>query len=175
VQDPSSFTIFNIAPTSFSLTSPSSGSATTNDEPVFTWTLSDGTNVAYNFTIDDNNDFSSPLFEMPGIEFTDGETNGAFAMPAGILANNTVYFWRVTASNSAGSVLPSNGLFVLVTDFPATCLGDCDGSGVVDFNDLVEILFEFGSTEGGVCDADESGEVDFNDLVAALFIFGDCP
>jgi len=36
VQDPSSFTIFNIAPTSFSLTSPSSGSATTNDEPVFT-------------------------------------------------------------------------------------------------------------------------------------------
>ncbi|CAE7357441.1 unnamed protein product [Symbiodinium necroappetens] len=54
------------------------------------------------------------------------------------------------------------------------CLGDCDNSGSVDFNDLVAMLFEFGN--GGVeCDADGSGSVDFNDLVAALFLFGACP
>ncbi|MEQ9616527.1 MAG: hypothetical protein RLN60_00665 [Phycisphaerales bacterium] len=56
------------------------------------------------------------------------------------------------------------------------CLGDCDNSGTVDFNDLVSMLFEFGtpgSQEG--CDADETGNVDFNDLVTALFAFGPCP
>ncbi|CAE7257296.1 grlR [Symbiodinium necroappetens] len=54
------------------------------------------------------------------------------------------------------------------------CPGDCDGSGTVDFNDLVAMLFEFGNATPP-CDADESGTVDFNDLVAALFLFGPCP
>ncbi|CAE7549794.1 unnamed protein product [Symbiodinium necroappetens] len=55
------------------------------------------------------------------------------------------------------------------------CLGDCDGSGTVDFNDLVAMLFEFGSADDGACNADLTGRVDFNDLVAALFLFGPCP
>jgi len=58
---------------------------------------------------------------------------------------------------------------------PLVCRGDCDGSGRIDFNDLVAMLFEFGSTDSSsACDADESGTVDFNDLVSALFAFGDC-
>jgi len=58
----------------------------------------------------------------------------------------------------------------------AGCVGDCDGSGTVDFNDLVSMLFEFGGPGGGIgCDADGSGTVDFNDLVSALFVFGPCP
>jgi len=56
------------------------------------------------------------------------------------------------------------------------CPGDCDGSGAIDFNDLVSMLFEFGNPMfGDGCDADASGGVDFNDLVAALFLFGPCP
>ncbi|CAE7549808.1 unnamed protein product [Symbiodinium necroappetens] len=54
------------------------------------------------------------------------------------------------------------------------CLGDCDGSGTIDFNDLVEMLFAFGPNSGDACDTDESGAVDFNDLVATLFLFGPC-
>jgi len=54
------------------------------------------------------------------------------------------------------------------------CPGDCDGSGTVDFNDLVSMLFFFGQDTGDDCDADESGNVDFNDLVSALFVFGPC-
>ncbi|CAE7746811.1 unnamed protein product [Symbiodinium necroappetens] len=50
------------------------------------------------------------------------------------------------------------------------CAGDCDSSGAVDFNDLVEMLFAFGPSDECRCDADESGTVDFNDLVAALGI-----
>ncbi|CAE7746791.1 grlQ [Symbiodinium necroappetens] len=56
----------------------------------------------------------------------------------------------------------------------ALCVGDCDESGTVDFNDLVSMLFEFGNMSDARCDADESGSVDFNDLVAALFVFGAC-
>ncbi|CAE7357433.1 grlQ [Symbiodinium necroappetens] len=56
----------------------------------------------------------------------------------------------------------------------APCLGDCDNSGTVDFNDLVAMLFEFGNATPA-CDADGSQNVDFNDLVAALFLFGPCP
>ncbi|MEQ9616696.1 MAG: hypothetical protein RLN60_01535, partial [Phycisphaerales bacterium] len=50
----------------------------------------------------------------------------------------------------------------------SVCAGDCDGSGTVDFNDLVSMLFEFGPVGAAVaCDADDSGTVDFNDLVTA--------
>ncbi|CAE7549838.1 unnamed protein product [Symbiodinium necroappetens] len=54
------------------------------------------------------------------------------------------------------------------------CAGDCDGSGEVDFNDLVAMLFEFGPGQDAACDPDATGEVDFNDLVSALFLFGPC-
>jgi len=67
------------------------------------------------------------------------------------------------------------GINVSVPSAGALCLGDCDNSGSVDFNDLVSMLFEFGSGAGTTCDADESGSVDFNDLVTALFSFGPCP
>ncbi|MEQ9617373.1 MAG: FG-GAP-like repeat-containing protein [Phycisphaerales bacterium] len=53
------------------------------------------------------------------------------------------------------------------------CLADCDNSGVVDFNDMVCILFLFGNA-GGVGDVDGSGVVDFNDLILVLFSFGPC-
>jgi len=68
-----------------------------------------------------------------------------------------------------GTVMGSAMLPVLA------CPGDCDGSGTVDFNDLVAMLFEFGNTTEIGCNADGSGTVDFNDLVAALFVFGPCP
>ena len=56
------------------------------------------------------------------------------------------------------------------------CPGDCDGSGTVNFADLVSMLFEFGGPGSMAgCDADESGVVNFSDLVAALFLFGPCP
>lgn len=53
------------------------------------------------------------------------------------------------------------------------CLGDCDDSGDVDFNDLTSMLFAFGE-DTPACDADDSGAVDFNDLTTALFLFGPC-
>ena len=46
---------------------------------------------------------------------------------------------------------------------------------IVDFNDLVSMLFEFGAPDANPgCDADGNEAIDFNDLVAALFLFGPC-
>jgi len=67
------------------------------------------------------------------------------------------------------------GMPIMAPQSASVCIGDCDDSGTVDFNDLVSMLFEFGNTDDGACNADESGVVDFNDLVAALFLFGPCP
>ncbi|MEQ9616771.1 MAG: right-handed parallel beta-helix repeat-containing protein [Phycisphaerales bacterium] len=54
------------------------------------------------------------------------------------------------------------------------CPGDCNVDGVVGFDDLVAILFEFGSESINGCDADGSGTIGFGDLIAALFVFGPC-
>jgi len=72
----------------------------------------------------------------------------------------------------ASLVAMQTGVFFCMNASP--CPGDCDGSGTVDFNDLVSMLFLFGTDPGDACDADQSGEVDFNDLVTALFVFGPC-
>jgi hypothetical protein len=84
-----------------------------------------------------------------------------------------------TADDPNDSVLEAGVDAVGITSFTcestAPCLGDCDDSGSVDFNDLTEMLFAFGdSASVESCDADESGVVDFNDLTTALFLFGPC-
>jgi len=56
----------------------------------------------------------------------------------------------------------------------AACPGDCNGSGIVSFEDLVCAIFEFG-TANPAADCDGSGVVEFADLICILFNFGDCP
>jgi len=55
----------------------------------------------------------------------------------------------------------------------AACPGDVDGSGEVDFDDLLAALSAFGQNDGG--DADGDGDTDFDDLLAIIAGFGPCP
>jgi len=55
----------------------------------------------------------------------------------------------------------------------AQCLGDCDLNGFVNFQDLICILFDFGTVHVE-SDCDVNGQVDFNDLICTLFQFGPC-
>lgn len=50
------------------------------------------------------------------------------------------------------------------------CLGDADGDGIVNFNDVTTILADFGSQgfPGMQGDTDYNGEVNFNDITATL-------
>jgi hypothetical protein len=54
------------------------------------------------------------------------------------------------------------------------CPGDVDGDGAVDFEDLVQLLFEWGPCPGCPSDLDHDDEVDFDDLVQLLFAWGPC-
>ena len=55
-----------------------------------------------------------------------------------------------------------------------TCVADIDGSGAVDFGDLLAMLAAWGAC--GACpeDLDGSGAVDFTDLVMLLAAWGPC-
>jgi len=55
------------------------------------------------------------------------------------------------------------------------CPEDLDGSGTVDFNDLLSVLNAFGTCAGCPEDLDGNGTVDFNDLLTVLNAFGPCP
>ncbi len=58
---------------------------------------------------------------------------------------------------------------------PIGCTGDANGSGVVDFGDILAILANFGGP-GPVGDADGNGVVDFSDILTVLANFGAiCP
>jgi len=94
-------------------------------------------------------------------------------------ANGEIYilsqsFGRVFRIVPEGGIVDKNKNGIADSCEVSLCLGDCDGSGAIDFNDLVAMLFVFGQDTGDSCDADESGTVDFNDLVSALFVFGPC-
>jgi len=56
----------------------------------------------------------------------------------------------------------------------AGCGGDLDGSGAVDFPDLLAVLGAFGPCDACPEDLDGSGAVDFDDLLAILGAFGGC-
>jgi len=87
---------------------------------------------------------------------------------APIDATGTISMFRTTGPGSINVSVPG-------PMGAALCVGDCDDSGSVDFNDLVAMLFEFGNSDAGQCNADQTGRIDFNDLITALFLFGPCP
>jgi len=93
--------------------------------------------------------------------------------PPGICDIDPITF-LVSEAPMPGIPLPK-GIEICPLGAALPCLGDCDGNGIVDFNDLVSMLFVFGQNTGDECDADGNGIVNFNDLVSTLFLFGPCP
>ena len=71
---------------------------------------------------------------------------------------------------------PGDGsVFMSVAGFSgATCPEDLDGSGAVDFGDILAILTAWGNA-GGPEDLDGSGIVDFGDILVVLGAWGACP
>jgi hypothetical protein len=66
----------------------------------------------------------------------------------------------------------SNFAFRLLgTPVTAPCPLDLDGSGQVDFGDILSVLTAWGTPEG---DVDEDGTTGFSDVLAILAGFGDC-
>lgn len=138
----------------------------------------------------------SPSFPVPGFFFASASSTGGIHQHVNFFLNTPqtpgVYLLQLRVV-SGGSVAASEPIFIIfsedadmsdveaaeayvvsIVNGPELCAGDCDGSGTVDFNDLVSTLFEFGAGADEACDSDGSGTIDFNDLVATLFLFGPC-
>ena len=65
-------------------------------------------------------------------------------------------------------------VWVLFLDGGSGCPADLDGSGAVDFGDILAVLAAWGNA-GGPEDLDGSGTVDFGDLLIVLAEWGPCP
>lgn len=76
------------------LTSPADGATQVSTSPTFSWNPSAGAS-SYRIQVSTNSTFASLVADQSGITGTSHTTNG--------LANATTYFWRVNASNSAGT------------------------------------------------------------------------
>lgn len=83
--------------------------------------------------------------------------------------------WTARKFGSREAVLPSQRPALTVTWEPGVaCGGDLDGSGAIDFGDLLAVLSNFGPCDQCPEDLDVSGAVDFGDLLLLLANFGGC-
>ncbi len=89
------------------------------------------------------------------------------------ISAGSIYRIRVGSSDGATG---AGSLELLCGEPPPTCLGDTDGNGAVDVDDLVAVILDWG-TDGVAngTDIDGSGLVDVDDLVAVILAWGQCP
>lgn len=85
---------------------------------------------------------------------------------------SSITFDNVQSSDPSATV-GVYGASVSTTD-DESCFGDLDASGAVEFNDLLQVLANWGC-KGCPEDLDGSGTADFNDVVAVLANWGSCP
>ena len=169
-----SFTTAGEVPQPFFLALPVNASTITEDGPTFIWQESLNAD-SYMLEIDDDMNFGSPLLSLPALPNTPSIVQ--YEMPAGILADHTTYFWRVTAQNDLASEIAMPNPASFATDFPdpLICEGDANKDLVVDVNDISYVLFRLGDTGTPGLDGDTNsdGVVDVNDISYVLFRLGD--
>lgn len=109
------FSFVTSVPTAFSLTSPVNGSANASLTPTVFWSDATG-ETTYRLQVSTSSTFATLLYENQTI----AANSASFAIPSGILAGGTQYFWRVFAVNSFGQTLASNAPFSFTTMAPST-------------------------------------------------------
>lgn len=167
--NPASFTTAPPPPPgAFSLTTPANGAINQSVTPTLGWNASSGA-TSYEVTVDTDAGFALPNIYQTSTAFTSA------VVPPATLAEGTLYFWRVIASNVGGSTngSPNPASFTTV---PPICQGDADGDGDRDFADITSALANFGNNYSpvlnGAGDANHDGLVDFSDVTAVLANFG---
>lgn len=105
---------------------------------------------------------------------------------ANALRWNTTYTFRFDADAPPADTDATIGLFkpgspdsvTLAAAGPSAkacgCVADLDGSGAVDFGDILAVLRAWGNA-GGPEDLDQNGIVDFGDILIILAAWGPCP
>ncbi|MFG0306745.1 MAG: FG-GAP repeat domain-containing protein [Phycisphaerales bacterium JB040] len=102
------------------------------------WERARGLGITYTVRLDDNVDFSSPVYEASGIDGKAADLSGVE------LAQGTTYFWEVEATNAFGTTLSTNGPFSFVTSVgPSDCPADINGDGLLDQGDITTFVALF--------------------------------
>ncbi len=102
-------------------------------------------------------------FDLPIAIATTDDGSHVWTVPQ--IATSTARV-RVVARDAQGNT----GWDESEADFSIGCVGDLNGDGVIDFDDLVTLLAAYGASAAG--DVDGDGDTDFNDLVALLGAYG---
>jgi len=82
------------APSAPTLSSPSSGSTNISTSPTLSWNASSGA-ASYGLQVSSNSSFSALVYNQSGLTGTSQQVTG--------LSNSAIYYWRVNATNSAGT------------------------------------------------------------------------
>ncbi|GCE15492.1 hypothetical protein KTT_53510 [Tengunoibacter tsumagoiensis] len=99
-----------VPPGSFSQNTPSDGATGVSTTPAFSWATSNGAS-GYALVVSPNSDYSSPTINVSNL-------TGTSYTPTAALASSTKYYWKVTASNAAGSTVASNAGISFTTAVP---------------------------------------------------------
>ena len=91
-----SFTTLAVPPAAPTLSSPASGATGVSVTPTLAWNASTGA-TSYGLQVSTSSSFSTTVVNQTGI------TGTSYAVPSGELLNNTTYYWRVNATNAAGT------------------------------------------------------------------------
>ncbi|MFN7117841.1 MAG: PA14 domain-containing protein [Saprospiraceae bacterium] len=96
-----------VLPGAFSQTAPAANATGISTTPVLNWGASSNAN-SYNLVVSTNSSFTNPVINQTGITATSYTIGTA-------LANNTTYYWKVTAVNNDGSTNASNAGIAFTT------------------------------------------------------------
>ncbi|MFK7961508.1 MAG: FG-GAP repeat domain-containing protein [Phycisphaerales bacterium] len=103
------------------------------------WTPAAGFTVRYRLRIANDPELTDLVVDVDGI-------NGlTYTVPPGELGDGFSFWWSVTASSQGGATIVAPA----VARFDLTCREDLDGSGAIDFSDLLEILTRWGEVCSG--------------------------
>ncbi len=91
-----SFTTTTAPPAAPELLSPPNGSTNVTLTPTLSWNSVPGANY-YNIQVSTNSGFSTTVVNVTGIN------NPGYTITSGILTTNTLYYWRVSATNNGGT------------------------------------------------------------------------
>lgn len=156
-------------PGPFLLLQPGDESTLPDTSPIFSWAASSSAQ-SYRLQLDENPSFSAPILNaVTGFR--------SMAIAPGTLNYRTRYFWRVIASNTAGSTTALPGPFWFRT---GACLGDANYDRTITFADITKVLENWGAQytlgEGGFGDANADDAVTFADVTKILENWGSlCP
>lgn len=95
VAGPWSFTTIPLPPAAPNLVSPINGATGTSLTPLLDWQDVSGA-ASYNLQVSTNSGFSSTVVNQTGI------SSSQYTVTAGVLQNNVLYYWRVSAVNPGG-------------------------------------------------------------------------